>query len=134
MTPKTILIVDDDRNVRQSMALVLRRGNYQVDTAGTAEEALAVLQSNPYDLTILDSLMPDNDSIFLPRLLKLYPHLCILVLTSQTSIETSAETAHAGPHFRMSKPVIPEALLSQVKSILKAGAAFPGDKPEKMFL
>ncbi len=119
MANKAILIIDSDRNVRQSMALVLRRANYQVDTAGTAAEALTALGSHPYDLSIVDIMMPDDGSIFLPRLLDLYPSLSVLVLTTQTSPVTRHESAHPGLHFRLTKPVTPEALLKRVKSILE---------------
>lgn len=134
MIPKTILIIDDDRNVRQSMALVLRRANYQVDTAGTAAEALAALEAHPYDLSIVDIMMPDEGSIFLPRLLDLYPDLSILVLTTQTSPTTPGESAHPGLHFRLTKPVTPEALLKRVKTILGRKSASPGLLSEKFIL
>src|SRR5512141_1635916 len=91
MPSKSILIVDDDRNLRQSMALVLRRGDYHVDTAGSASEALAFLDTGQYDLTIVDMMMPDDGSIFLPRLLATYPCLPILILTPQISPETPLE-------------------------------------------
>ncbi len=136
MALKSLLIIDDDRNLRQSMALVLRRADYQVDTAGTAAEAVAALEATQYDLVILDSLMPDDDSIFLPRLLSLYPDLSVLVLTTQTTRQTSSETEHPGVHFRMTKPVTPEALLKRVKTILKKGAAgsTAGHKRETILL
>ncbi len=134
MTLKTILIVDADLNVRLSMALVLRRANYQVDTAGTAAEALAALDSHPYDLSIVDSMMPDDGSIFLPRLLELYPNLSILVLTTQTSPATRYESAHPGLHYRLTKPVTPEALLKRVKSILEKKTDSSRHWSEKMIL
>ncbi len=96
MSPKTILIVDDDRNLRQSMALILRRSNYEVDTTGSAAEALANLETSQYDLAILDMMMPDDGSILLPRLMDLYPCLPVLILTAQVSPETAMEPPTGG--------------------------------------
>ena len=118
MTPKTILIVDDDRNLRQSMALVLRRAGYQVETAGGAVEALTDLKTGNYDLTIVDMMMPDDGSILLPKLLHSYPSLPILVLTAQASAETPLESMHLAEHSRLTKPVTPETLMERVKAIL----------------
>jgi DNA-binding response OmpR family regulator len=126
MSSKSILIVDDDRNLRQSMALILRRANYRVDTAGTATDALSDLKNGQYDLTILDMMMPDDGSILLPKLLSLYPSLAILILSAQISAETSLETKHLGEHSRLVKPVTPETLLERVKAILDKPACAGG--------
>lgn len=134
MAPKTILIIDDDRNLRQSMALILRRAEYMVDTAGSATEALSDLEEAKYDLTICDMMMPDDSSILLPRILTLYPCLSILVLTIQKSPETELEEQHKGKHFRLVKPVTPETLLERVKSILETGPCTAGGESLRQFL
>jgi DNA-binding response OmpR family regulator len=118
MSLKSILIVDIDRNLRYSMALILRRAGYRVALAGSAAEALENLKTAEYDLTILDMLMPDDGAILLPKLLHLYPGLAILVLTTQMSSETSLEIGHLGKHSRLTKPVTPETLLERVRTSL----------------
>ncbi len=128
MPLKSILIVDDDRNLRQSMALILRRAYYQVDTAGSATDALKSLETSHYDLTIIDMMVQDEGSILLPRLLKKYPNLPVLILTAQVSPETSAEAAHRGPHFRVTKPLTPETLLQQVGKLLNKAAGSEKNK------
>jgi DNA-binding response OmpR family regulator len=134
MPLKTILIVDDDRNLRQSMALILRRDDYQVDTAGSAAEALSNLERAKYDLAICDMMMPDDSSILLPRILTLYPCLPILVLTVQKSPETELEGQHKGRHVRLVKPVTPETLLEWVKSILETKPCAAGGELFKQVL
>ena len=118
MSLKSILIVDTDRNLRYSMALILRRAGYRVAMAGSAAEALENLKTGKYDLTILDMLMPDDGSILLPKLLYLYPGLAILALTAQASSETTLETCQLGKHSHLTKPVTPETLLERVKASL----------------
>ncbi len=119
MTLKSILIVDDDRNLRQSMALILRRANYEVDTAADGAEALTDLEAKKYDLAILDIMMPDEGSILLPKVLRLYPRLPVLILSAQAGPENSHEAKHRGKHARLVKPVTPEILLENVKKILE---------------
>jgi DNA-binding response OmpR family regulator len=120
MASESILIIDDDRNLRQSMALILRRAGFKVDMAGTAGEALADLKYGHYDLAILDMMMPDDGTILLPRLHRLYPRLPILILSSQLTPETPFASLHSGKYERLVKPVTPEALLEKVKAILSA--------------
>jgi DNA-binding response OmpR family regulator len=120
MASESILIIDDDRNLRQSMALVLRRAGYRVDMAGTVGEAMADLKYGHYDLAILDMMMPDDGTILLPRLHRLYPHLPILILSSQLTPEVPFVSLHSGKYARLIKPVTPEALLENVKAILTA--------------
>ena len=120
MASESILIIDDDRNLRQSMALILRRAGYGVDMAGTAGEALKDLKYGRYELAILDMIMPDDGTILLPRLHRLYPRLPILLLSSQLTPETPFISLHSRKYARLIKPITPEALLENVKAILSA--------------
>ncbi len=81
MYPRSILIVDEDRNLRHSFALILQRAGYLVETAASAVEVLYCLRVHRYDLTILDMMLPDGTSILLPRLLKLYPQSAFIILS-----------------------------------------------------
>jgi DNA-binding response OmpR family regulator len=116
---KSILIVDEDRNLGHSEALILRQAGYEVVTAISAHEALAYLRNCQFDLTILDLMTPDSGSILLPKLLGLYAKQAILVLTDQASRDTPLETTHLGAHSRLVKPVAPETLLERVRTILR---------------
>ncbi len=100
------------------MALILRRAGYRVETAGVSAEALTDLESGHYDLAILDMMMPDDGTILLPRLIRLYPHLPILILSAQLTPEVLLGTIHSGKYVRLVKPVTPETLLENVKAIL----------------
>ncbi len=122
MMLKSILIIDDDRNLRQSMALILRRAGYQVDMAASGPEALADLEGQEYDLAILDLMVPDDGSMLLPRILRLYPGQPILILTAEVSPETHDEARHRGKHARLVKPVTPEILLENVRKILRTAS------------
>lgn len=60
---KNILVVDDEDDVRDAIKTVLEGANYSVATAGGAEDALALLRENEYDLALLDFFMPGMDGI-----------------------------------------------------------------------
>lgn len=135
MPSKSILVIDDDKNLRKSMALILSRTDYHVDTAGSAAEALADLETQKYDLVIVDMMMPDGSSVLLPRLLRLYDTLPILVLSAQVSAEIGTETSRQGAYARLVKPVTPEALLERVKSLLeKKPYSDQGAFPQQIFV
>ncbi len=116
--PKSILIIDVDRNLRHSLALILQRSGYRVETAGGASEAITYLKTGKYDLVIIEMMMPDDGSILLQRLLRLYPKLAFLVLTAQGSPQSPMEADHEGEHARLVKPVTPEVLLERVRTLL----------------
>jgi DNA-binding NtrC family response regulator len=120
MSPKWILVVDDDLNLRHSLALVLKSAGYTVTTAGLACEALECLEHANYDLAILDVVMIDNRLNLLPSVLHLYPHLPILVFTAEWSPETAVETEKLGVRAHLVKPVTPKCLLECVDTILNS--------------
>ena len=116
--PKSVLVVDDDENLRRSLALILERAGYLVKTVGRACEALESLASANYDLVILDVVMIDNRMTLLPAVLRLYPHLPILVFTADWSPETASEIDKLGIRAHLVKPVTPNCLLENVELIL----------------
>jgi two-component system nitrogen regulation response regulator NtrX len=58
-----ILIVDDEAEIRASLEEILREEGYGVATAGTAAEAITLLQDAPYDVVLLDIWLPDRDGL-----------------------------------------------------------------------
>ena len=118
MLSKSIMVVDDDPNLRRSLALILQRAGYRVVTASRAYDALDHLRTNIFDLVILDIMMPDNGLTLLPKIHSLYPRLPILILTAQPSAETTAELEYLGVHSHLVKPVTPERILEYVETML----------------
>jgi DNA-binding NtrC family response regulator len=117
--PKSVLVVDDDQNLRHSLALILKRAGYQVTTVGQACEALELLRTGHYNLIILDIATPENRLTLLPAVLCLYPHLSVLVFTAHWSPETALEIEQLGVQAHLEKPVTPDSLLERVDAILK---------------
>jgi DNA-binding NtrC family response regulator len=116
--PKSVLIVDDDQNLRRSLSLMLRRAGYLAAACGQACEALQHLQSGSYNLIIMDITTPENRLTLLPAILCMYPHLSVLVFTALWSPETALEIGKLGVQAHLEKPVTPGQLLDCVGAIL----------------
>jgi CheY-like chemotaxis protein len=76
--PARVLIVDDDARDRQLMAVMLGTEGYQLETAGSGDDALAFVRTQPPDLVLLDVLMPGTDGYEVARRIKSKPLPCWL--------------------------------------------------------
>jgi DNA-binding response OmpR family regulator len=116
----SILIVDDEQNLRRSLGLILQRAGYTITTAANAAEALHLLRAGAYDLTFLDIKLPDQNGIqLLPQIKDLYPEMPIFILTAHASLDTAIDAVRLGAKDYMLKPVDPENILSRVENILR---------------
>ena len=119
-TNHSILIIDDEPNLRRSLGLILQRAGYIITTASTAAEAIHLLQAGAYDLGFLDIKLPDQNGIqLLPRLRELYPEMPILILTAHATLDTAIEAVRLGARDYLLKPIDPENILRRVDDILK---------------
>ncbi len=118
-----ILVVDDQRNMRATTALLLRSEGYTVDEAGSGEEALAWLSDHAADLLLTDLKMEPMDGLtLLKRALSLNPRLAVIVMTAYGSIETAVEAMRRGAYDYVTKPFKDGELLHRVtKGLEHAG-------------
>ena len=118
-TSHSILIIDDEPNLRRSLGLILQRAGYTVTTAPDATEALHVLQAGAYDLTFLDIKLPDQNGIqLLPQLRELYPEMPVLILTAHATLDTAIGAVRLGARDYLLKPIDPETILNRVENLL----------------
>ncbi len=117
MSPKFIMLLENDVNLRQSIALILQRAGYAVSASDRAEQVLELLQSREYHLLISDINPPETSNVLLPKVLRGFPHLPIVILTDQSSAEAERESKRFSAYYLI-KPVAPERLLDYVGSIL----------------
>jgi DNA-binding NtrC family response regulator len=116
---RSILVVDEDQNLRRSLALILRRAGYLVTTVNQGCEALEILQAGNFNMVILDISTPANRLTLLPEILRMYAHISVLVFAAQWSPETSMEIERLGVQGHLEKPVTPGQLLECVETILE---------------
>jgi two-component system response regulator HydG len=118
-----ILVVDDQRNMRATTALLLRAEGYTVDEAGSGEEALAWLQDHQVDLLLTDLKMEPMDGLtLLKRAIEVSPRLSVIVMTAYGSIDTAVEAMRRGAYDYITKPFKDGELIHRIdKGLEHAG-------------
>lgn len=113
-----ILVVDDTRTTRKVLARMLSIQQYAVVEAGSGQEALAILESNPdIQLVVSDYYMPDMDGFELARRIRRQrPDVRVLGISSSTDRQTSAGFLKAGAHDFVSRPFVLEELQCRIAS------------------
>ena len=115
----TILIVDDEENLRMTLSRILTKAGFNVTTASSGEEALRLVQAGAYELAFIDLLMPGIGGLaLLGELRRLYPEMPVLILTAHATLDSAIEAVRQGARDYLVKPADPQLLISRVKSIL----------------
>jgi DNA-binding response OmpR family regulator len=119
MSANTILVVDDEVNLRQTLSAILQKAGYAVTAVGHAQDALDSLAAGPYDLAFLDLKMPDIDGMtLLGEIQQLYPDMPVLILTAHATLQSSIEAVRRGARDYLLKPIDPPLILARAKDIL----------------
>jgi len=117
----TILVVDDEPNLRRSLSQVLHKAGYQVTAATGAGQARQFLQAGPYDLAFLDIKMPEVDGVtLLQEFRRHYPLMAVLILTAHATLESAIKAVRLGAKDYLLKPIQPADLLCRVHDVLSA--------------
>ncbi len=117
MSLKLIILIENDRNLRHSIALILQRAGYMVTATDCVYKAMDLLSSSHCQLLISDFNIPETRDILLPNVPRIYPQLPIVILTDQSSLEVERQSKLTRAHFLL-KPVAPEQLIDSVGSII----------------
>src|SRR6184192_2386520 len=115
-----VLIVDDQRNMRTTTALVLRQAGYDVAEAESGESALSRLLAEPFDVVLTDLKMAPLDGIAVLRgALEISPSTQVIVMTGYGTVESAVAAMQQGAHDYLSKPFKEEELLVRVQRALE---------------
>ncbi|MBE7220683.1 MAG: response regulator transcription factor [Caulobacteraceae bacterium] len=124
-----LLLVDDDRRIRELLSRVLGRNGYRVTQAATAAEARGHLRSLAFDLLILDVMMPGETGVDFAADVRRTSEVPILMLTALDAADDRVRGLEAGADDYLAKPYEPRELLLRIASILRR-AAPRARKPE----
>jgi len=114
-----ILVVDDDTIVTMSCRRILEAEGYDVTAVRGAEEALAEIRRQKFDLLLIDVKMPKHDGLFLMReIRKEFAEIPIIVMSGYPTAETIADVMKTGATHFIPKPFKPDEL---IQLILKCG-------------
>jgi len=118
----SILIVDDEEDIRRLLAMALQRAGFTVSTASGGSEALEALRAGAYDLVVTDLRMPGMSGLdLLRRVAECRPLTKGIVLTGFGSIESAVEATKLGADNYLTKPIVIDELLRTVRHTLERG-------------
>jgi DNA-binding response OmpR family regulator len=114
-----ILVVDDEANLRRTVARVLQRAGFEVSTAGSAQEGLALLSEHQFDLVYMDIRMPDMNGLeALKSIHATFPQLPVILFTGQPDLNSAVSALRHGATDYLQKPLKPEMLIERAKTAL----------------
>jgi two-component system, OmpR family, phosphate regulon response regulator OmpR len=114
-----LLVVDDDRRIRDLLSRFLAGEGYRVSTAETAKEARAKLTGLTFDLLILDVMMPGETGFELAQSIRGESSVPILMLTARDATESRIKGLEIGADDYLAKPFEPRELSLRIANILK---------------
>ena len=138
VTPKSVLVADDNRTNRQILATILEAAGHAVTTVTDGDEALDALEEEQFDILLLDVNMPRLNGIEMCRMWRQIEggrtHLPIVGVTADATEETKQKCLGAGMDMRITKPINAKKLLEVIEdkcaaTLMQAAATSPVDDP-----
>jgi len=120
-----LLIVDDDKEIRNLLTDYLEQADYRVTAVGDGKAMRRVLESNRIDLVILDLMLPGEDGLTLCRELRGKTNLPVLMLTARGDEVDRIIGLEMGADDYLAKPFNPRELLARIKSVVRRAQALP---------
>jgi two-component system OmpR family response regulator len=120
-----ILVVDDDREIRQLLSRFLRKNGLRVDTAADGREMKRALDQAKIDLVLLDRVMPGEDGLTLCRELRKQSRVPVIMLTLLGTETDRIVGLEMGADDYIVKPFSPHELLARVKAVLRRANDLP---------
>src|SRR5437588_782590 len=113
----SILIIDDEAEIRESLQTLLELEGYEVDSAPDGEAGLARIGERPFDLVLLDLALPGRDGLDILRDIRARdPHLSVMMITAYGTLDNAVKAMQAGAANFIQKPWDNEKLLADVRA------------------
>ena len=125
MTAKRILVVEDEKAIRDMIAFGLRRAGYEVREAEDCREARARIVDVRPDLMLVDWMLPDMSGLELTRSLKRAKdteEIPVIMLTAEPRSRTRSAASKGGADDYITKPFSPRELLARIQAVLRRAA------------
>ena len=127
--PQSVLVIEDNHDIADLVALHLRDEGYEVTIHNDGSEGLAAARAKNYDLLVLDLMLPGTDGLTICRELRAGPHyLPILMLTAKTTELDRVLGLEMGADDYLTKPFSIRELVARVKALLRRAEAM-GSQP-----
>jgi DNA-binding response OmpR family regulator len=121
-----ILVIEDDTDLAQFICKGLKEEGYAVDLAGDGEEGLDFALANPYDLLIVDIMLPKLDGLTACRRLRASGNMVpVLLMTARNTVEDKISGFDTGADQFLTKPFAFAELLARIRALLRRGSLQP---------
>ncbi len=115
-----VLVVDDEKSIRTTLSEFLRAEGHDVETSADAEDALDRLRASAFDLVVTDIVLPRVSGVdLLRRVHACAPHVKVVMITGEPTVESAAEAVRAGAMDYLLKPIAKAAILRSVGHALQ---------------
>jgi two-component system, OmpR family, alkaline phosphatase synthesis response regulator PhoP len=131
--PPSVLVVEDEQDIRELVSYHLLKEGYRVAGAASAEEALPMIESQPPDLVLLDLMLPGMDGLTLCRQLRADPKTAgtlIVILSAKGEEADVVAGLNLGANDYVAKPFSPRVLMARVRAVLRRTASPPPGEEE----
>ncbi len=114
-----ILVADDDRNIAGLVRMYLAKAGYDVTVAADGDETMRLLKEQPFDLAVLDIMMPGQDGLQIVRSIRRRSELPVIFLSARSSDIDKVAGLQLGADDYVTKPFNPTELVARVQSVLR---------------
>jgi two-component system, OmpR family, KDP operon response regulator KdpE len=114
-----VLVVDDEPQIVRGLRVVLRNAGFDVDSAGTKEEALDALSHRPPDAVLLDLVLPDGSGVDVCRQVREWSHVPIVVVSAVGDEREKVRALDAGADDYVTKPFGSQELAARLRAVLR---------------
>ena len=114
-----VLTVEDDERIRASVKLALEDESWIVDEAPTGEDAIAIFQSTPADVVLIDIMLPGIDGFELCRTIRKLSDVPIVMVTARVDTHDVVAGLEAGADDYLTKPFAPKELSARIRALLR---------------
>ena len=116
---KKILIVEDEKEIRNILKVYLLTAGYEVTEAADGEEAMKIFYEKPFDLVVLDIMLPKKDGWSICREIKEYSSVPVIIITARDNENDEVFGFEIGADDYITKPFSNKVFLARVKTVLK---------------
>lgn len=129
-----ILVIEDEEKLAAYLAQGLRQEGYQADVAHTGLDGLHLAVEGPYDLILLDCMLPGLDGIAVLSALRQSKQIPVLMLTAKSEVEDRVRGLRAGADDYLAKPFAFSELIARIEALLRRGAPHKPARTDRLKL
>lgn len=125
--PTNILVVDDNPNIRSTIAYILEKEGYRVAKAASGSEAIRILEEREFEVALIDLVMAQMDGLELLRRTRArWPHIAVILMTAHASIPSAVDAMRSGAANYLVKPFGKDTLIETIVAAMVEQGLGPG--------